>query len=595
MADVGPSAAYIFIVLLCICSAIGDSVVVSTTSGDVQGYEFETSSSIGRPVFDRVYVFKGIPYAAPPTGDLRFRPPQDSTPWDGIRDASSFGDKCAQQPSTYPMQPEAAPLYGEFWDHENISASEDCLNLNVYTHNVFVLANQPVMVWIHGGGLTKGTGSSYPGEVLAAHHNVVLVTINYRLGHFGFLPTLEEDAPGNFGFHDQIKALQWVQANIRNFGGDPEKVTIFGESSGGQSVSLLVMSPMTRGLFHRAISQSGAGFQPVRQVGDVTATEAVASAVGCATTPYGDMMSCLRGKPAEDILEEGGFPIPVVDGHFLMDNPRELVRKKTLNKVDYLLGTNNDEYGWMLSIRNLYVDGMSPAEFQARMPNDLFFVGLKYPEGNTSALIPAVVHEYLDSVDTEDPFAIRDQYFQFKTDMSFLASTALMVGAQSALPVRVYQYEFQHRSSIFPFKPDTVKAEHLDELFYVFGIPLLQEDSSWKLPFTDQERDLSLDIMAYWVNFANNGDPNDYSGAARLRDSVDWPRYKPSSKAYMKLDLTSSSDADLRGDRMKFWNEIVPKLMGEDESTSGVVKLSWSTWSFAIPLALLSMQHLKEG
>ncbi|XP_066300919.1 pyrethroid hydrolase Ces2e-like [Branchiostoma lanceolatum] len=343
------------------------------------------------------------------------------------------------------------------------------------------------------------------------------------------------------------------------------------------------MSPLATGLFHRAISQSGVAILPTEQAGDVTATESVASAVGCVTTPYDDMMCCLRREPAEDILavDRPGYPLPVVDGHFLVDTPKDLVRKKQLNKVDYLLGTNNDEFGWMFSIRNLYADGMSAAEFKARMPYEMFFVGLIYPEGNTSVLIPAVLHEYLDSVDTDDPFAVRDQYFQLKSDWSFVARAVLMAEAQSALPVRVYQYEFQHRSSIFPFKPDFVKAEHLDELFYVFGIPLLREDEAWKLPFTDQERDLSLDIMAYWVNFANNGDPNDYSGAARFRDSTDWPRYTPSSKAYLKLDLASSADVDLRGNRMEFWNEVVPKLMGGDATTSGAVRLAWTVWSFA--------------
>ncbi|XP_066265286.1 fatty acyl-CoA hydrolase precursor, medium chain-like [Branchiostoma lanceolatum] len=592
MANSGTSAVCtaIFISILCICYAFGDFVVVSTTSGDVQGYQFETSPSIGSPAFDHIYIFKGIPYAASTSGKLRLRPPQDPTPWEGIRNATRSGEKCAQRPSIYPMQPEAAPLYGEFLGHDNnsTSASEDCLNLNVYTHDVSVLANQPVMVWIHGGGFTSGTGSSYPGEVLAAHHNVVIVTINYRLGDFHSLQTLEEDAPANFGYLDQIKALQWVQANIRNFGGDPEKVTIFGESSGSQSVSLLVMSPLATGLFHRAISQSGVWILPGRQVGDVAATETIASAAGCVTTPYGDMMSCLRGKSAEDILAAGrpGFPLPVVDGHFLMDAPNNLVKKQQLNKVDYLLGTNNDEYGWMLSItRGLYADGMTAAEFQAGLPYYLFFVGLTYPKGNMSVLIPAVIQEYLGSVDKDDLFVVRDQFVQLKNDVGFVASTVLMAETQSAQSVRVYQYEFQHRSSIFPFKPDFVKAEHMDELFYVFGIPLLRQDAAWKLPFTDQERDLSLDIMAYWVNFANNGDPNDFSGAARIRDSADWPRYTPSSKAYMKLNLTSSADVELREKRMKFWNEVVPKLMGEEDITSAAVKVSWGFWGFPILLA----------
>ncbi|XP_078582481.1 pyrethroid hydrolase Ces2a-like [Branchiostoma floridae x Branchiostoma japonicum] len=182
------------------------SVVVSTTSGDVRGYEFPTTPLVSDPVFDRLYVFKGIPYAAPPVGDLRFRPPQDPVPWTGIRDATRFGDACSQfNPlAMIKNRTEIPSVYlGIFSVPGNMS--ENCLSLNVYTSDVSPTAKLPVMVWIHGGAFTLGTASSYGGEVLAAYHSVVIVTMNYRLGPLGFLQTLDDQAPGNFGLLDQVR------------------------------------------------------------------------------------------------------------------------------------------------------------------------------------------------------------------------------------------------------------------------------------------------------------------------------------------------------------------------------------------------------
>ncbi|XP_035681009.1 liver carboxylesterase 1-like [Branchiostoma floridae] len=278
------------VVILLVLPRKSDAVVVSTTHGDVRGSEFLTSSVVGNAVFDRVFTFKGIPYAAPPVGHLRWRPPQDPSRWTGIRDVTEFGSRCPQYEFPLP-----GPIHIEVMGSGGIAISEDCLFLNVYTPDVSATANLPVMVWIPGGGWMGGSGTTYPAEIPTSLHNVVMVTINYRLGNLGFLPTRDDDAPGNFGLLDAIKALEWVQANIRNFGGDPDRVTIFGESAGGYSVSLLVMSSMATGLFHRAISQSGVAGVPVAQKGDITQTQNLAVSLNCSTDSYDDMMSCLRG------------------------------------------------------------------------------------------------------------------------------------------------------------------------------------------------------------------------------------------------------------------------------------------------------------
>ncbi|XP_035681493.1 fatty acyl-CoA hydrolase precursor, medium chain-like [Branchiostoma floridae] len=560
---------------------VPDAVYVSTTHGDVRGSEFLTSSVVGNAVFDRVFTFKGIPYAAPPVGDLRWRPPQDPASWSGVRDVTEFGSRCPEAEFAPPD-----PLYNEIMALRGNSSSEDCLFLNVYTPNVSATADLPVMVWIHGGGWYYGSGETYPAEIPTSLHNVVMVTINYRLGNLGFLPTLDDDAPGNFGVLDAIKALEWVRDNIRNFGGDPDRVTIFGESAGGYTVSLLVMSPMATGLFHRAISQSGVAGVPVTQKGDITQTQNLALSLNCSTDSYDDMMSCLRGLPSDDVFTLMRTSV-VIDDKFLLQSPWDLRNHKSINKVDYLLGTNNDEFGYYMffGYRDIAADGMTRAEFETYLPNDLQQIADQYLGGSVDMILQPAMDQYLDPDMADDPIYLRDQYLLLLMDAWFASPTVMMAQAQSGMPAvawqgssQVYQYELQHRASVFSFRPPYVGADHVDDLFFVFGIPLLRDDTgaSWKYSFTQAERDLSLDMMAYWVNFATNGDPNDSTGAARMRDMVHWPRYTPSSQSYLKLHVTSSADVRLRESRMKFWNEEVPRLMGKHVFSGGTRETSCS-------------------
>ncbi|XP_035680999.1 uncharacterized protein LOC118418956 isoform X4 [Branchiostoma floridae] len=570
--------------------AVGDDFVVSTTHGDVRGSEFLTSSVVGNALFDRVFTFKGIPYAAPPVGDLRWRPPQDPAGWTGVRDVTEFGARCPQV--EYPLP---HPIYGEVLGSGGIASSEDCLFLNVYTPNVSDTANLPVMVWIHGGAWYFGSSSTYPAEIPTSLNNVVMVTINYRLGNLGFLPTLDDDAPGNFGLLDAIKALEWVQSNIQNFGGDPDRVTIFGESAGGWSVSLLVMSPMATGLFHRAISQSGVAGVPVAQKGDITLTQNLALSLNCSTDSYDDMMSCLRGLPSEDFLTLMAWPV-VIDGRFLLQSPWDLMNHKFINRVDYLLGTNNDEFGLLLSVDFPFIDadGMTRAEFETNLPIPLQTIADQYWGGSVNTILQPVIDQYLDPAMADDPIYLRDQFQQLLMDAFYAAPTVMMAKAESGMLAvaweassRVYQYELQHRASVFSyFRPAFVTgADHADDLYFVFGLPLLRDDTgnSWKYSYTQEERDLSLDMMAYWVNFATNGDPNDSTGAARMRNLVTWPRYMTSSQSYLKLAVTSSTDVKIRESNMKFWNEEVPRLMGKDINTGsgGIPETSCSIFVLA--------------
>ena len=319
--------------------------IVATRKGELAGQ-----------VEGGVHVFRGVPYAAPPVGELRWRRPQLVESWNGVREALAFGPISAQPP-----RPAAGPFAG-IMGHSEEPTSEDCLYLNIWTQGLDN-GRRPVMVWIHGGGLSSGSGSApaYNGAPLAARGDVVIVTINYRLGALGFLPepTLAEgdEGEGNFGFHDMVAALRWVQDEIAVFGGDPANVTIFGESAGGIAVGILLASPTTEGLFQRAIIQSGAADR-------IHDRDAVSQMLPCfydelqLIQPSADE---LRRLPLEDILRgqsalAGADPAvnpaaglhglfnAVIEDDFLDGVPLDAVAAGRGASVDLLAGTMRNEF-----------------------------------------------------------------------------------------------------------------------------------------------------------------------------------------------------------------------------------------------------------
>ncbi|XP_058296360.1 liver carboxylesterase 1 [Hylobates moloch] len=335
--------------------------VVDTVHGKVLG-KFVSLEGFAQPVA----VFLGIPFAKPPLGPLRFTPPQPAEPWSFVKNATSYPPMCTQDPK-------AGQLLSELFTNrkENIPLkfSEDCLYLNIYTPaDLTKKSRLPVMVWIHGGGLMVGAASTYDGLALAAHENVVVVTIQYRLGIWGFFSTGDEHSPGNWGHLDQLAALRWVQDNIAGFGGNPDSVTIFGESAGAESVSVLVLSPLAKNLFHRAISESGVALTAVlvKKGGVKPLAEQIAITAGCKTTTSAVMVHCLRQKTEEELLETTlkmnfltldlqGDPkeshsllATVIDGVLLPKTPEELQAERKFHAIPYMVGINKQEFGWML-------------------------------------------------------------------------------------------------------------------------------------------------------------------------------------------------------------------------------------------------------
>lgn len=439
--------------------------------------------------------YKGIPYAAPPTGSLRWKAPQPAKKWKGVRFANSFGPMCPQ------MQLQPGPQ------------SEDCLTLNVWTPAKNRSARLPVMVWIHGGGFVIGAGSQtvYDGEPLAAQ-GVVLVSINYRLGVFGFLshPDLSRESPdgvsGNYGLLDMVSALGWVKRNIEAFGGDPANVTIFGESAGGTAVSLLMVMPAAQGLFHKVIAQSAWGlFTPPNYLKEARAGKISGETFG---SQLGPDIALLRAKTNADIMKVAGAPdmggdkgargetfMPVVDGKVLPDDPARLFQSGAFHKVAFMAGTNADE-GTLL--------GGPPVHNLAALR--------QFAEKTFLKQAGAVLAVYPAASDAE----AHDAAAKANGDWSFLHGTRGMLRAAAKENPHVYQYHFTRVTGV----GRRIKwgSYHASELPYVFGTlpdsaygtaPTLFGDFTVE-PDSYNERDFELSraMSAAWVRFAKTGDPN---------------------------------------------------------------------------------------
>ena len=348
------------------------SVRVSTVYGEVEGLTASYPNASGP--FKSVSKFLGVPFAAPPIGRLRLKAPEPPQEWKPkVRPAKQHGNVCWQANYKVQMIKYFAP---------NFSFSEDCLYLDVYSPNVS--ASLPVMVYIHGGSYELGTAVLFPSDILALH-GVVIVVIQYRLGPFGFLTTGDSAAPGNFGMLDQVEALKWVKKNIEHFGGDPNEVTIFGGSAGATSVTLHLLSPLSQGLFHQAIAESGVDLSPfaVQPISSgLRFAKDLAKKLDCGTDDHSTMLACIRERRDEDIQMASDsifFPTfdyirwaPVVDDRFLLDIPRNLRKKGDFKKLKLMISFNSQEAAgslgvvanWSFGMAESVDNGASPSFFK---------------------------------------------------------------------------------------------------------------------------------------------------------------------------------------------------------------------------------------
>jgi para-nitrobenzyl esterase len=423
--------------------------------------------------------FKGIPFAAPPVGPLRWRAPQAAPDWQGARDASAFGPICPQ-----------LNLPGRL----KLPQSEDCLTLNVWTPNSTPGAKLPVMVWIYGGSFTSG-GSAFPiyDGLELAQRGVVVVTFNYRLGWLGFFnhPALAAATPGeptgNFGLLDQIAALAWVQKNIAAFGGDVANVTIFGESAGGMSVNDLVASPLAHGLFAKAISESGLGLWTIGTSAQAQQNAMTFAGLENATGATADALAKLRGLSLDGILADQAKmsvqPSPFVDGTVLPDQPAALFARGKMARVPYLAGSNSDEATLMSAIH---------------MTND----DMLKPFGDA---LPSVRKVYeMDGKLSDDQFAR-----QVFADALFASGAQGLATFETKLGEPAYVYHFDYVFDALRLFSSGVG--HGGEIPYVFGFTGLSMDPNFaaKMKFaTDKDRSIAALMEGYWTNFAKTGNPN---------------------------------------------------------------------------------------
>lgn len=479
--------------------------------------------------------YLGIPYAAPPTGDLRWKPPQPAAAWTKPR-PSAAASAC----------PQAASELGQ------ASTDEDCLYLNVWVPSASrtdSASARPVMVFVHGGGFTTGAGTVplYDGTKLANATGAIVVTINYRLGAFGFLshPALRAEDPahpsaGNYGIEDQIAAFRWVKDNAKAFGGDPSNVTIFGESAGGTSMLVHLASPKSEGLFDRVIVES-AWAQPGSTSFTTTAANVAGARVAWALdcTNEANVLSCMRERSAADVLqavESSGSPIEggiafaaVVDGFVLPDDPVKILEQGSFNKVPTMIGTNRNEGTLFFYIEDSGLDVAPPvdaASYQALeeriYPGHGAAIVAEYPIASFGGSYKAAAAEAMG-------------------DAAFVCGARRIARALAAAGVPTFRYDFAHALDLG--LPE-LGAFHASELPFVFGNPLKPE-----APLKPGDLPVVKQVMAYWGSMAKHGDP----GAV---GQLEWPRYTATNETQLVIDVTTSTESAFKKGKCDFWDRL---------------------------------------
>jgi para-nitrobenzyl esterase len=511
-----------------------------SSAGGRPGVAPTTSGTLAGELAGETYAFRGVPFAAPPVGDRRFKPPEPAACWEGERPAVAFGSACPQ------------------WEKGAVAGDEDCLTLNVWTPKGYTDADKrPVLVFVHGGGHQQGSSSQklsdgqplYDGRRFVEKSGAVMVTINYRLGPLGFLahPALSAADPnrssGNYGTLDQIEALKWVKANIARFGGDPARVLVFGESAGAVSVCRLVVSPLARGLFAAAVMESGACVATPLARAEQNGAAAI-KAIGCDTAA--DPVVCARQVPAAKMIE---LAVPekidisavgrmsydgVVDGWAVPAAPIELIGQGKHNKVPIIVGANTAETGSA-------VPAVASEDQYKQMVSAMLL-----PLGG-QALVDAALAQYPAS---EYPTP-RAAYVALTSDVKFVCTARKAARAfAKAQAEPVYRYVFSHVAENASATVRALGAVHGSELPFVFGNVYIATQAG---PYTPSPGDLAVvdAFNGYWSRMAAAGDPN---GGGALA----WPRYDATSDQSLRIAGTPAVEAGHRAKQCDFWDSVAP-------------------------------------
>ncbi|XP_072517275.1 neuroligin-1 isoform X2 [Salminus brasiliensis] len=587
--------------------------VVTTVYGKLRGFKKELNNEILGPVIQ----FLGVPYAAPPVGERRFQPPEPPVPWPDVRNATQFGPVCPQTILEGRLPDVMLPVW--FTNSLEVVSSyvqdqsEDCLFLNIYvpTEDGPLTKKQsddlgdndgaedediresgspkPVMVFIHGGSYMEGTGNMFDGSILASYGNVIVITLNYRLGVLGFLSTGDQAAKGNYGLLDLIQALRWTSENIAAFGGDPLRITVFGSGAGASCVNLLTLSHYsegnrwsnsTKGLFQRAIAQSGTAlsswavsFQPAKYA------RMLAKKVGCSIKDTVELVECLQKKHYKELVEQDIQPAryhiafgPVIDGDVIPDDPQILMEQGEFLNYDIMLGVNQGEG---LKFVELIVDnenGVQANDFDyavSSFVDDLY----GYPEGK-DILRETIKFMYTDWADRHNPETRRKTLLALFTDHQWVAPAVATADLHSSFGSPTYFYAFYHHCQTEQVPP-WADAAHGDEIPYVFGLPMIGPTELFPCNFSKNDVMLSAVVMTYWTNFAKTGDPNQpvpqdtkfiHTKPNRFEE-VAWTRYNQKDQLYLHIGLKPRVKEHYRANKVNLWLELVPHLHSLNEGT----------------------------
>ncbi|XP_048844660.1 neuroligin-1-like isoform X2 [Brienomyrus brachyistius] len=590
--------------------------VVTTTYGKLRGFKKELGNDILGPVVQ----FLGVPYAAPPTGGRRFQPPEPPIPWSGTRNTTQFAPVCPQTVLEGRLPDVMLPVWFtnglEVVSSYVQDQSEDCLFLNIYVptedgplskkQNDDLSDNddaedediresgspKPVMVFIHGGSYMEGTGNMFDGSILASYGNVIVITVNYRLGVLGFLSTGDQAAKGNYGLLDLIQALRWTSENIAFFGGDPLRITVFGSGAGASCVNLLTLSHYsegnrwsnsTKGLFQRAIAQSGTAlsswavsFQPAKYA------RLLAKKVGCNLRGTVELVECLQKKHYKELVDQDIQPAryhiafgPVIDGDVIPDDPQILMEQGEFLNYDIMLGVNQGEG---LKFVELIVDsenGVQANDFDyavSSFVDDLY----GYPDGK-DILRETIKFMYTDWADRHNPETRRKTLLALFTDHQWVAPAIATADLHSSFGSPTYFYAFYHHCQTDQVPP-WADAAHGDEIPYVFGLPMIGPTDLFPCNFSKNDVMLSAVVMTYWTNFAKTGDPNQpvpqdtkfiHTKPNRFEE-VAWTRYNQKDQLYLHIGLKPRVKEHYRANKVNLWLELVPHLHSLNDLTQVV-------------------------
>uniref|UniRef100_A0A3B3Z6Y3 Carboxylesterase type B domain-containing protein n=1 Tax=Periophthalmus magnuspinnatus TaxID=409849 RepID=A0A3B3Z6Y3_9GOBI len=597
---------YFFFLQVLLSNAQQTIPVISTAQGRIRGILTPLPSDLLGPVVQ----YLGVPYARPPIGERRFQPPEPALPWPGIRNATQFAPVCPQSLDERNMLTDMMPS----WLTANLNIadtyltqqSEDCLYLNIYVPteegeciiNAFCSfstdiheegGQRPVMVYVHGASYTDGTGNMMDGSVLASYGNVIVITLNYRLGVLGFLSTGDQAAKGNYGLLDQIQALRWVKENIAAFGGDPNRVTVFGSGAGASCVSLLTLSHYSEDLFQRAIIQSGSAlaswavnYQPYKY------TRQLGEKVGCVLEDSSALVECLRGRSYRELVEQNIVPAkyhtafaPVIDGDVIPDDPQILMEQGEFLNYDVMLGVNQGEGVKFVEGIVDSEDGVSAEDFDFSV-SDFVDSLYGYPEGRDT-LRESIRFMYTDWADRDNTETRRKTLVALFTDHQWVAPAVATADLHAQYGSPTYFYSFYHHCQS-DATPPWADSAHGDEVPYVFGVPMVGPTDLFNCNFSKNDVMLSAVVMTYWTNFAKTGDPNQpvpqdtkfiHTKPNRFEE-VAWSKYTPKEQLYLHIGLKPRVRDHYRATKISFWLQLVPHLHHVNELLQSVSSFTHS-------------------